>query len=205
MHGPLGHERLDPVLVTAPAADVVTLAELKAHVRVDHDEDDAHLGACLAAAVARVDGWAGVLRRCLITQTWAESFRYFYARRIWLRLAPVQSISSITYFDLDGVERTVDAGDYRLQRRGGEAYVELDDDASWPSVDARDDACTISYSAGYGAASADVPSPIKSAVLLMAADLYEQRESHVIGASVSRLTGPATVDALLGSYRRGHI
>lgn len=202
---PLGHERLDPVLVAGPAADPVTLAELKQHVRVDHDDDDAHLRICLAAAVARVDGWSGILRRGLVTQTWSESFRYFYGRRIWLRLAPVQSIASVIYFDLDGVERTVDAADYRLQVRNGEGYLELDDDASWPSVDARDDAVTITYVVGYGDAASDVPAPIRSAILITAADLYEQRETNVIGASVAQWGGSATVDALLGSYRRGHI
>lgn len=60
-----------PYLITAPTAQPVTLNEMKAHLRVAHGDDDADIVSRLAAAVAHLDGWGGVLGRCIMPQTWA--------------------------------------------------------------------------------------------------------------------------------------
>lgn len=57
--------------VTAPTADLVPLADMKVYLRVDHDDEDALIGDLTAAAVAYLDGWGGVLGRCIMPQTWA--------------------------------------------------------------------------------------------------------------------------------------
>lgn len=59
-----------PIRTVPPAETPVTLAEAKAHLRVDFDEDDALIGAILNAATEYLDGWDGILSRCLVTQTW---------------------------------------------------------------------------------------------------------------------------------------
>jgi uncharacterized phiE125 gp8 family phage protein len=191
--------RLDPVRVVAPVGEIITLAEAKTHLRVDGTtHEDGLIFGLIDSAVASLDGWGGTLRRALLPQTWAESFRYFDGLRIALRLAPVSSVVSITYFDPDGVSRTLDASAYRLQRVNGEAYVELDSSSSWPSVDSRDDAATITYACGY-ASGAAVPAPIKSAILLMVGDLYANREA----AGPQQLYTHRAVESLLAPYRRG--
>lgn len=58
-------------LITAPTADVVTLADMKAYLRVDYDDEDALIAQLIAAAVAYLDGWGGILGRCIMPQTWA--------------------------------------------------------------------------------------------------------------------------------------
>lgn len=58
-------------LVTPPTADLASLADMKAYLRVDHDDEDALIGDLTAAAVAYLDGWGGVLGRCIMPQTWA--------------------------------------------------------------------------------------------------------------------------------------
>lgn len=62
---------MTPTLVVPPASLPVTLAEAKAHCRVDHDDEDAMLTAYISAAVAHLDGWRGVLGRAIMPQTWA--------------------------------------------------------------------------------------------------------------------------------------
>lgn len=62
---------MTPYLITAPVALPVSLNEMKAHLRVTHADDDGDIEGRLASAVAHLDGWGGVLGRCLMPQTWA--------------------------------------------------------------------------------------------------------------------------------------
>jgi hypothetical protein len=62
-----------PVLVTGPTVPVVSTADLKAHLRVDHADEDALIASLHDAAVAHLDGWRGVLGRAIRAQTWRVS------------------------------------------------------------------------------------------------------------------------------------
>ena len=62
---------MTPYLVTPPAILPVDLADMKAHLRAVHDDDDAMIDSLIAGAVAMLDGWGGVLGRCIMPQTWA--------------------------------------------------------------------------------------------------------------------------------------
>ena len=53
-----------------PTEQVVTLAEMKAHLRVDGDDEDLLIQSLTDAAVSWLDGWDGVLGRCIMPQTW---------------------------------------------------------------------------------------------------------------------------------------
>lgn len=64
---------MTPILVTAPLEQPVTLGDLKAHLRVDGDDEDDLIEAYAAAAVAYLDGWSGVLGRCIMPQIWRIS------------------------------------------------------------------------------------------------------------------------------------
>lgn len=61
---------MTPTLITAPSADVVSLADLKAHLRVTHLAEDTLIASLGAAATAYLDGWTGILGRCIMPQTW---------------------------------------------------------------------------------------------------------------------------------------
>lgn len=73
---------MTPILGTAPVSTPVDLADLKAHLRVDHDDDDATLAALMASAVAHLDGWTGVLGRAIMPQTWKQEYTAWGSFRI---------------------------------------------------------------------------------------------------------------------------
>ena len=54
-------------LITGPALEPVSLADVKAHLRVDTDDEDALLTAAIVSARVHVEA---VTRRVLIEQSW---------------------------------------------------------------------------------------------------------------------------------------
>lgn len=58
------------IRVTPPSAPVVTLTDMKEHLRVLHDDEDLMIQSLTDAAVSWLDGWDGVLGRCVMPQTW---------------------------------------------------------------------------------------------------------------------------------------
>lgn len=194
---------LPPELVTPSGLLPVTLAEAKAHLRVDHGEDDALIEGAIAAATGHLDGYAGILGRALIKQRWREYAVFWPASRsIALALAPVTAIISVVARDGDGVETTLDPGAYRLLSGASRPTVLIDLDTALPALDCAPDAVTITYDAGYGETPADVPAGLRSAILLMVGDLWRFTESAGVGA-VSAVPMSTTVDRLLSPFRRG--
>lgn len=184
--------------VSAPAVDVVSLADFKAHARIDGSADDATAGAMVAAAIARVDG-EGVLGRALVTQTWAQ-WSPGDVSHLPLEMGPFQSLTSVEYYDFDGFLQTATLADFRVERRGWHRVLTPVPGKSWPAMQTRDDALKVTYVAGFGDASADVPQDIRQAILMLAAHFYEHREA-VADAKMSAV--PIGVDDLLGAHRVG--
>lgn len=59
-----------PRRVSQSAGSVVQLPELKSHLVVAFDDDDTLIVSLEAAAVPWLDGWHGVLGRCITPQVW---------------------------------------------------------------------------------------------------------------------------------------
>ena len=117
-------------------------------------------------------------------------------------LFPDVSAVSIAYVDPDGATQTLDAALYHLVHDAMGGRVDLAHGAAWPATAIRPDAVRVTVTAGYGTTAADVPHPIKAAILLMVADLYRNRETVTIGVSSAAIPMSMTVDALLAPYRR---
>ena len=61
---------MTPTLITPPVAMPVTLAEAKEQCRIVDAESDARIEQMIGAAVAELDGYSGILGRCIMPQTW---------------------------------------------------------------------------------------------------------------------------------------
>lgn len=186
-----------PVRTVAPAA-LVTTDEAKTHLRVDDSDQDALIDSLVAAATAHLDGWSGILGRALVTQSWRQDFGCFHDC-MRLPLAPVISITSITYYDANNAQQTLGAGVYSLFTDVQGPYVARLQSQTWPNLYDRADPISITFVAGYGAPS-DVPAPLKAAVLLLVGHWYENREAVSVGNPVAEM--PLAVDRLISPYRR---
>jgi uncharacterized phiE125 gp8 family phage protein len=185
-----------PVLVTAPATLPVALADMKAHLRVDHDDENDLITAYTTAATAYLDGWGGILGRCIIGQQWSVTLSEMPRDgRISL---PLPDVSAVTVeYIADGTTATLSAATYRLQEDAGGSWIEQVEAASWPLTDARADAVTITMTAAMPAA--DLPR-VKTAIKLLVGHWYENREAVTVGQPASDV--PMAFDALVAPMRR---
>lgn len=195
------------VRIASPAALPIDEAIVFAHLRLildDEGEPDAAeadlVRGYLAAACALLDGPGGMLARCLISQTWALKLPRFPRGPIAIPLPPVSAVSSVAYLDPAGASQTLDAGAYVVAGLGSDdVSVHPAPGASWPAVrSGHPEAVTVTFVAGYGATAADVPEPIRGAILEIVADRYAFRESVSAGVSVDQV--PATAQDALSSF-----
>lgn len=186
-----------PVLIAAPASMPITLEMAKQHLRVGDGEEDLLITAYIAAATAHLDGWTGILGRALVTQTWRQDYAGF-SPTLPLPLHPARSIVSVTYIDAAGAQQSVPAGDYDLVADSMGGSVMLKPGRAWPATGEARRPVSVTYVAGDAAA--DVPAPIRSAILLMVGDLYANRETTALSAS--RVPMAASVEAMLAPWRR---
>lgn len=159
-------------LITAPAAEPVSVATAKAFLRVDGSDDDSLITSLIKSAREKGEELS---RRAFITQTWEMTMDKWPADGSPLKLLrpPLISVTSVKYFDSDNVEHTWT--DYVVDIASEPGAIIF---TSLPSASLRESgAITIRFVAGYGAADTNVPERIKTAVLALVAHWYENRES----------------------------
>lgn len=188
------HEALERI--EEPATIPVSVDECKTHMRVDFTDDDAYIGALLAAAVDYVDG-QGVLGRAMVTQKW----RQYVGRSpgvVRLRINPVQEVNAIAYYDPDGVEQSAALANFDIFGNREATTVEPKRGNAWPITQDRPDAIWLEYTSGYGDAAADVPATVRHALLFIVSHWYGNREAV---ADKAMPEVPMGVTALINSNR----
>lgn len=180
------------VLTTGPIVEPVSLAEFKAHARIDHNHEDSKIAKYLTAARRMVESDT---RRAFCTQTWTLRLDYLPAYMV-LDVCPVQSITSITYYDANNAQQTLAASVYESDIYSEPPIIRPAFGQTWPTTYDRLNAVTVTYVAGYLAVSA-VPEEAKQAISMLAAHWYEHGEA--VGDSVThdvRLSYDALCDRL---------
>ena len=189
------------ILTTAPASEPVSLAEAKAHLRVDATDEDTLINTLITAARTHLEV---TLSRAFITQTWTWwRDAWPAARRLALPIAPVQAVSAVRAYAADDTATTLDAASYSLDAASDPARIVLGQGVSWPPVGRAANGAEIVFTAGYGAAPADVPAPLRQAILLLVAHWYERREPVLVGERGAEI--PEGIGALLAPYRRARL
>lgn len=193
---------MDLRLLTGPTSEPVLLAQAKAHLRIDDgNPDDALIAGMLSAAREAVENYTG---RALMPQTWQMRLPKFPADQGAIRvpIAPLISVSELRIVDTTGAETVLSASAYQVEAPTGPqaapGRILPAAGAAWPATQADTlGAVRVTFQAGYANAAA-VPAAIKSAVLLVLGELYEQREASAVRApadipAVARLMAPYRV------------
>lgn len=183
-------------LITPPASKPVTLAEAKAHLRVDTADDDTYINSLIDVATQIVDGREERVAITLMSQTWELSLDAFPTTEIQLPRHPVISITSVMYDAEDGFEQEYDSANYTFDPDG---WLFLNTGQSWPTPIDAFNSVRIRYVAGHADA-AEIPAPIRHAILLLIGHYYQSRE-EVTYATIRPWELPVGVQYLLAPYR----
>lgn len=172
-------------LITAPTVYPVTRDELSAWCSIDYSDSDEILDGLVAAVTAYLDGATGILGRALEVQTWDATYDAFPCEReIELPLVPLISVTGVYYLSpTDGLEATFSTDDYSVDL--AESRIALVSGSSWPTIQASAAAVRIRFVCGHARSDptvSTVPWPIRQAIMLMAAHLYNNREATVAQA-----------------------
>ncbi|NRF91535.1 phage head-tail connector protein [Paenibacillus frigoriresistens] len=183
-------------IVTPPIDEPVTLEEVKAHLRVDFDDDDFYIAALIYAAREITEQKTN---RALITQTWDYILDDFpCVNEIKLRKPSLQSVTSVNYTTSDGVEHVMSTDDYIVDTKSNPGRIFLGFSKIWPPVVLQPaSAVRIRFVAGYSSGN-EVPQALKHAMFFLIAHFYENREP-ISKDIVNKI--PMTFDFLIGPYR----
>jgi uncharacterized phiE125 gp8 family phage protein len=190
---------------TAPAVEPVTLAEAKAHLRVDVSDDDAYIGTLITAAREWCEQY---LDRTLVDTQWVMRFDAFPpdgTHDIELPRPPMVSTGTATAVGLtftyeNGTTATYSTASYRVDRASTPGAVKTLYGQTWPPHLLDDNAISVTWWAGYGASGSSVPAAIRSAVLMLVGLFYEKRMAADAG---SLAEVPFGVKSLLDAHRWG--
>lgn len=185
-------------LVTAASAPLVTLADVKRHVRAeDFADDDSYLEALVEVATAHIDAPSGWLGRAIGASTWELKLDGFpIDERINIPLPPLQEVISVTYVDTAGDEQTYTGfRAFGIGAANAPGFVLPAYDDDWPdTLDDEPESVRVRFEAGYET----TPRPIKHAILLMVGGWYANRED---AAEIKLAEMPRGVDALLRPFQ----
>jgi hypothetical protein len=188
-------------LITPPAIEPVSIDQAKQHARIEYPDDDDLVAGLITAArlVCETE-----LSRSFISQTWEtyldhwpwpgqtsgsgamgyyrgnyipqiQGYPYTPWSTIEIDNPNLVSVASISYVDATGTVQTLDPAAYQVVT-GAPGRIHPAYGHTWPAVRSMPGAITVQYLAGYGPAATDVPECIRTAIKMMVAELYEQRE-----------------------------
>jgi len=182
---------------TPPSVNAISLQDAKDHLRIDGTDEDALILAYIRAASDYAEKATNLQ---FLTSTWKLRLNEFPAGSdpIIFQKNPVQSISSISYVDIDGNSQTWASSNYEVDVTSRPGRIRPVNTESYPSTKDQYNAVTITFDAGYGDDNSDVPDEIRSALRIMVSYLFENRDMvHSMNGESVVVQWPVTIDTLL--------
>jgi uncharacterized phiE125 gp8 family phage protein len=184
------------VEITGAAVDqdtIITVADLKSHLRVTHTQEDTLIGALRSAAISWVEEHCNIKLGSYTARGYLTDWRPAY-----FPIGPVTAITEVKY------QTTADK-DYTADLTTLATTLWYTDEVSQPArIAFRDYPTTydyaltpvvVTFTAGY----TTMPAPVVHAVRLLVAHMYENRQEEITGTISTRLK--FGLEALLNPFR----
>ena len=165
----------DLVQTVAPASEPISLAEARDHLEIGAavTAHDTKLTRNIAAARLNFEMDTGL---ALIDQTFTLSLSAFPkgSDLLHIPVRPLSSVTSVTYYDEADAQQTLSTSVYGVDsgRRG--LYLKINQE--WPAINGQHDGIVVTFVAGYGSSSSDVPDLCRQAVLLKIGKMFAFRD-----------------------------
>lgn len=217
------------VRASEPASNPVTLAEAKLHLRIDNSDDDTLIGNLITAATRwaedycdrtfcqtqwqmRLDSFYGAIgspvqfglkadgnniegRQGTVPQLDVE-----LPRPPMVQAGTATSVTIAYTPSVSGTTATLDATEYRVDRQATPGACRPLYGRTWPTHLMDQNSVTVTWWAGYSADGTSVPATVKSAILMLVAHLWRNRE---MAAEAALTEVPMGTRALLDTVRWG--
>lgn len=182
------------VRTSGPDAEPVTVAELKAQLRLTHESEDVLLASLIRAAREDVERTTAL---ALIDQEWRLVLdRWPADAMVLIKLHPVREIISVTAYGTSGQPAVLPPGQYEVDTISRPARIHLKQHS--PGIGAMN-GLDIEFAAGFGEAGPDVPETLRRAIIVLAAHWYEFRASY--GPDQQPVSYPPVYERLVAGYR----
>lgn len=182
-------------LNTPAAREPVTLDEMREQARVVGNELDNLIQRAIITSREHVEA---ISNRTLISKTYTLYLDVF-ADVMRLPLAPLQSVTQITYTDTDGNSQVLDTGIYEVDAISDPGFVRLGYQQVWPTTRDYPDAVRIQFVAGYGDGPESVPAGAIQMIMSHATMLVDNPSMLDYGQNVREV--PQVFDRVLANIR----
>lgn len=180
-------------ITTGPATELIGVTDIKTHAQIEHTGDDTYLETIRDAAINAITNF---LQRSLITQTITLRFNQAdLTNPLRFHLPNALTITSITAYHKDDTTTVVGSTNYAIHGNGRFLYFKTYNDYVFPTNLRPWDTWEVIYTAGYGAATTDVPDNIILAALQYATLLNDDRDGNM------RNSLPDSIRTLLTPYK----
>ncbi len=183
-------------MTSPPASEPVTVADAKAHLRIDGSEEDVLIASLLLTSRLHIET---ALSLALVTQSWTLKLDCWPpGRDVELPLSPLRSVDEVRIKDASGVAVIVPAESYLVDLAARPARL-VWNNVMPPMPQVPANGIEIDLTVGFGADGDSVPAPLKHAILMLAAHWYEHRDPQEIGGEGARI--PDAVGELINPFR----
>jgi uncharacterized phiE125 gp8 family phage protein len=189
-------------VATQPVVEPVSVADAKAHCRIDTNTDDSYVAALVSAAREYCETY---MDETLIDTQYVMRLDAFPAAielpRPPMSQTPARTAVSVVYTASDaGNTATLSTSEYRIDRDSKPGTLRPLYGGSWPSHLLDYGSVTVTWWGGRGVDGGSVPQRVKAAILMLVGQWYERRMA-ADAASMSEM--PFGVKALLDSTKWG--
>jgi len=184
----------------------IPLADVKSHLNIDYDSDDARIISLINVATEWIESETG---RTLTPRTYLEVYPCFpfynyyqawdgvYGRqhKLELSIVPATAVNSVSYYDTTNTLQAWSSTNYyAVYPMRTNAFIQ--GVLCYPATFQRPDAVQVNYTAG------STPEVAKHLIRIMCSQWNENREADVVGTIVSKSN--YGVDRLLAQLKTGH-
>tara|TARA_R100001244_G_C5139964_1_gene127658 strand:+ start:311 stop:880 length:570 start_codon:yes stop_codon:yes gene_type:complete len=178
---------------TPNTTQIVSTADLKEHLRITYSDDDSYIASLEIAAKSTVEKFCNIF----LLDTNLNQYGFTISDLCILFKSPILSTFTPVLYVNQSASWVAQSGvEFITKAKPPRMFV---NNATIGTPDSNvTQKYKVNYKVGYDSV-ADIPQPLIQAIKIMVADMYENRQSVIVGKLVSEI--PKTAEYLMQNYK----